>query len=35
MIDRWVVILSGNALLDELRKLPEDVMSFTQAANQV
>lgn len=35
MLDRWMVLLSGNALVDELRKLPEDEMSFRQAFNQV
>lgn len=35
MPDRWLVILSGSRLTDELRSLPQDVMSFDEGANQV
>jgi len=35
MVDRWIVMLSGDNLVDELRKLPDDVMSFVEATNQV
>lgn len=35
MPDRWIVMLSGSALVNELRKLPSEVMSFHEAANQV
>lgn len=28
LLDQWLVILSGEALVDELRRLPADVVSF-------
>lgn len=33
--DRWIVILSGDALVDELRRLPHEVMSFGEAVKLV
>ena len=35
MLDRWMVVLSGDALVDELRKLPDEVMSFHEATVKV
>ena len=34
-LDGWIIVLSGRALSDELRKLPDSVMSFYEATNQV
>ncbi|KAG6847451.1 hypothetical protein H0H93_008037 [Arthromyces matolae] len=31
-ISKWTVIISGRQLVDELRKAPDDVISFTEAA---
>lgn len=33
--DGWMVILCGRALAEELRSLPDSVMSFSALANQV
>ena len=33
-LDRWAVVISGKALVDELRRLPEDVMSVQAGLNE-
>ncbi|CCL98904.1 uncharacterized protein FIBRA_00911 [Fibroporia radiculosa] len=35
MLDRWVVIVCGAAMNEELRKLPDDQMSFLGAAEEL
>lgn len=35
MPDRWLVLLTGEDMIDELRKLPDDILSFDAAMNQV
>ena len=32
---RWVVVLSGRDHVEELRKAPDDALSFPEAANEV
>ena len=32
---RWHVIVSGPKLVDELRKAPDDVLSFLEATREV
>ncbi|EPQ60474.1 cytochrome P450 [Gloeophyllum trabeum ATCC 11539] len=34
-IDRWMVIVSGPKLIDEVRRAPDDVLSFTEATNDM
>ncbi|XP_006458661.1 hypothetical protein AGABI2DRAFT_217430 [Agaricus bisporus var. bisporus H97] len=34
-ISSWIVVLTGRQFLDELRKAPDDVLSFRQAMNDV
>lgn len=34
-LDRWMVILPGEELVDELRRLPEHIMSGRAAGNEV
>lgn len=35
MLDRWVVVFSGAAMNEELRKFPDDQMNFMDAADEV
>ncbi|PCH34303.1 cytochrome P450 [Wolfiporia cocos MD-104 SS10] len=35
MFDRWVVVVCGAAMAEELRKVPDDEMSFLQAAEEL
>jgi hypothetical protein len=35
LIDRWVVVLTGPRLIEELRKVPEDELSFDHAMRDV
>jgi hypothetical protein len=32
---RWVVIVSGPTLIEEIRRLPDDVVNFTEASDEV
>ncbi|KAH9942851.1 cytochrome P450 [Amylocystis lapponica] len=34
MPDRWMVVVNGPKLIDELRKLPDNQVSFTEAADE-
>jgi len=34
-LNRWLVIVSGPKLVEELRKAPQDQLSFTEAVNEV
>lgn len=33
--DRWLVVVTGKKLVDELQRLPDDVVSFVEAAGDV
>ena len=35
LLDRWLVIVRGATLNEELSRYPEEVMSFQAAANEV
>ena len=35
MLDRWVVIITGPKLVDDIRKLPDDQVSFNAALSDV
>lgn len=35
MMHRWVIILPGRELVEEVRRLPKGVMSLREAGNQV
>lgn len=35
MLDRWVVVFSGAAMNEQLRKYPDDQMNFMDAADEV
>ncbi|KAJ3488343.1 hypothetical protein NLI96_g2934 [Meripilus lineatus] len=35
LIDRWLVVVSGPELIEELRKMPDDKMSFIEAATDL
>ncbi|KZT70598.1 cytochrome P450 [Daedalea quercina L-15889] len=35
IFDRWIVVVSGAKMNDELRRLPDEVMSFQDAANEL
>lgn len=35
MLDRWVVIITGPKLVDDVRKLPDDQVSFNAALSDV
>jgi hypothetical protein len=32
---RWTVVVTGSKFIDELRKAPEDVLSFSEATDEV
>ena len=34
-IDRWIVVVSGPELIDELRKMPDEMVSFELATGGV
>jgi hypothetical protein len=34
-LDSWLVVVSGPALVDELRKAPDHILSFEAAAEEV
>ena len=35
MLDQWLVVISGPQLLDEIRKRPDDEVTFQAAADEV
>lgn len=35
MMDRWVVVVTGSTLVDELQRFPDDQASFHEAAMDV
>lgn len=35
LIDRWLVVINGTKLVDELQKMPDDKVSFMEAAADV
>lgn len=35
MMDRWVVVLTGPKLVQELRKIPDEKLSFDHAIRDV
>lgn len=34
-IDKWMVVVTGRKRLDELRKAPDDALSFQEATDEV
>jgi hypothetical protein len=34
-LDKWILVVSGPQLIDELRKAPEDALSFDSAVTDV
>ena len=35
MLDRWLVVISGPELIEEVRKFPDDQVSFLDAVEEV
>ena len=35
LYDRWLVVISGRKLIEDLRKRPDDEVSFTEAIEDV
>ena len=35
LVDRWIVVVSGPQLIEEIRKMPDEQMSFLDAASEV
>lgn len=35
LFDRWLVVVSGRTLVEELRRLPDDQVSFEKGAEEV
>ena len=35
MLDRWLVIVTGSRMIDELRRFPDDYVSFLDAVGEV
>ena len=35
LLDQWVVVVSGADMVEELRKMPDEVVSILEAADEV